>query len=899
MATQKEEILITLEFDEGDAKKRSAELNQNIKELTASQKALKKEGKEGSQQFVENAKSLRANKKELSETNKTIDNLTKANKANAGSNDQLKAQLSLLTAQYNKLSAEERDAGESGIKLNAQINEITETLKGNEEAVGDNRRSVGDYGSALEGTPFDGFVGGIKGIGAAFTANPIGLILTAIVGALALLKKAFTRSEEGSNKFAKAQAALGGIFTVFLDVLDDVAKFLVSLFENPKKAIKDFANLIKDNIVNRFEGLLELIPQLGKAVGQLFSGDFGGAAETAANAVAKVSLGVEDISGKIKGAGDAIGKFASDAAKAAAESAKLADAEGELVKQQREVELIQLESLKNAEKQRQVRDDTSRSIQERIEANKTLGNILVEQSKKELAIANEALRIEEERIRLNGETTENLDSRAEALTAIAEINERITGQQSEQLVNEVGLQQEAEDARAEAAAKRAERVQKQIEDDKLLIDLFIAQQGIKAKTFEEEIKLAEEVSEQKKEILQRELDAKIISETEYQIQVLALDQELAQKRAEAAVDNADRELQAFIESNQSKIDANEFLNDEILAQEQVRLEKEAQARRDFEQTRLDEGVINQQEYNDAINAVNAENEEANKELLAQKAEADKEQALVDAENQRAVDDLNRVNQFEQRQVDLDRAREQELANAEKTGADTQLINEKFAKFEEELEKQKNLAKLQAASSTFGNLAAIAGEQSNIGKGFAVAQTLVDTYAAAQAAYLSQAAIPVVGPALGGIAAAAAVAGGLKNVQKISGIKFAKGGVFGGKAHSEGGTKGYFDDGTQVEVEKGELFAVVNKTNTSMLNKLSSLNQHGGNGDSYFERGGTKSFLQDGGIGVANIGGSVESDNSSADQLLNAIESMPAPVVAVQDINEVQSDTKQVEARSIV
>ena len=36
----------------------------------------------------------------------------------------------------------------------------------------------------------------------------------------------------------------------------------------------NFVDLIKENIINRFEGLLELIPQLGKAINALFKGNF-------------------------------------------------------------------------------------------------------------------------------------------------------------------------------------------------------------------------------------------------------------------------------------------------------------------------------------------------------------------------------------------------------------------------------------------------------------------------------------------------------------------------------------------------------------------------------------------------------------------------------------------------
>ena len=87
----------------------------------------------------------------------------------------------------------------------------------------------------------------------------------------------------------------------------------------------------------------------------------------------------------------------------------------------------------------------------------------------------------------------------------------------------------------------------------------------------------------------------------------------------------------------------------------------------------------------------------------------------------------------------------------------------------EIEKATQAAKLDVASQTFGNLAAIFGEASGVGKAAAIAQTTIDTYAAAQAAYKSMVGIPVVGPALGAVAAAAAVAGGIANVKKITAI----------------------------------------------------------------------------------------------------------------------------------
>ena len=71
----------------------------------------------------------------------------------------------------------------------------------------------------------------------------------------------------------------------------------------------------------------------------------------------------------------------------------------------------------------------------------------------------------------------------------------------------------------------------------------------------------------------------------------------------------------------------------------------------------------------------------------------------------------------------------------------------------------------------------------------IAQTIIDTFRSATGAFQSLAGIPVVGPALGGIAAAAAVAAGLANVKKIKQQKFEGASASGGSTPSAGGQGG--------------------------------------------------------------------------------------------------------------
>ncbi len=80
------------------------------------------------------------------------------------------------------------------------------------------------------------------------------------------------------------------------------------------------------------------------------------------------------------------------------------------------------------------------------------------------------------------------------------------------------------------------------------------------------------------------------------------------------------------------------------------------------------------------------------------------------------------------------------------------------------------AALSRSADFFGNMATIAAafgkKGAGIAKAFAISETIINTYKAATGAYSALASIPFVGPALGIAAAAAAIASGLANVQKI-------------------------------------------------------------------------------------------------------------------------------------
>jgi hypothetical protein len=297
-------------------------------------------------------------------------------------------------------------------------------------------------------------------------ANPIGAVLTAIVVVVGTLGKAFLSTEEGSNKLNKGIAIVSGAFSGLMKILEPVAAFIVDGivkgFEMAGEALLFTANLFQSGL---------------RALGF----------DTAADGLNNLT---KSIQGNIKA------------------SKQLADAEAELQKQQRLSTKIQLDYQKQAEKLRQQRDDETKSVKERIAINDQLGKVLQKQLNEELKIANQALKLADMRIKLEGKSTANLDARAEALTNIADIQERISGQESEQLANLNSLRREQEAIDKERRAER-ERIAKEQFDKEFA--QAVEQAKIK-REFEEQVReqnritREEEIAEEE-EALFREVQA--------------------------------------------------------------------------------------------------------------------------------------------------------------------------------------------------------------------------------------------------------------------------------------------------------------------------------------------------------------------------------------------------------
>lgn len=137
--------------------------------------------------------------------------------------------------------------------------------------------------------------------------------------------------------------------------------------------------------------------------------------------------------------------------------------------------------------------------------------------------------------------------------------------------------------------------------------------------------------------------------------------------------------------------------------------------------------------------------------------------------------------------------------------------------------------------------------------------------------------------------------GFAQVAKIKSedSKFAKGGIIGGLPHSQGGTKFVGSDGSRFEAEKDEAMVIVNKHDTPLLSKLSSINSI--HGKPFFKDGGA--FFADGGFAARSSSQPVIDSINTSNQVIDMISSIQFPPVTVEDINAGVGRRTQVVSRA--
>jgi DNA repair exonuclease SbcCD ATPase subunit len=455
-------------------------------------------------------------------------------------------------------SAEQIDeVSKSAEGLNENLKETEKTTEKTSKAV----KKTKDTFSDLPG-PIGGVISALKDTGKAMyalVANPIGAVLAAIAATLFTLFKAFTSTNDGADRFDAAMAGLKTGLDVVMNALSVFAEALISLFENPKQALIDFANLIQENITNRFEGLIELVPALGNAISLLFKGKFSEAGQVAADAVGKVTLGVENITEKVGNAITEVSKVVGEATKAAKESAKIEAILQGIEDAERSLRVERSKQQKQMAAARLLMEDDTASFEDRIKALQQVAAGEEALAAKELVIAKQRANAIAQRNKLTSASDEALAQEAEAIARVNELEaesvmrrrkvvKSIESLNNQKVASEKAALKEIEDAQKEAK----ERTDKEFEETNKATENFYKQQQkllIEKNLSDADLKKAQQDLELK------ELEQKLQNAKDYGQATESIELDLAKKKVDISKNAADAQKKIDDETAANRVKA--------------------------------------------------------------------------------------------------------------------------------------------------------------------------------------------------------------------------------------------------------------------------------------------------------------------------------------------------------
>lgn len=442
-----------------------------------------------------------------------------------------------------KIKVNKTDADKSVKELNS---EMSKTSKISSSITGKLDSLTGGAVSKFRGMTksLKGVTGGFKLMGSAIAATGIGIFLIAITAVI----KAFKASEEGQNKFAKLMGVIGSVTGNLLDLLSDFGELVIDVFENPLESIKKFGNFIKERIINSFEGLLNLIPNLGRAFDQLLKGNIGEASKIAIDSVGQIVTGVDSITESTDKAIKKTKEFIEELEREAKIASKIAD--------------------------------------QRASADKIERGLIVER-------ANADKRIAELRSIASRSDLFSLKERRDALVEASKINEEITNKEivsaklrREAIIEENKLSKSNKDAlKAEEEAKASViRLEtKRLNLQKRLGTELASLNNQQKAAYEAELKRQQKILEEEEKARVKKAEAEAKSESERQDSIAKIREEYVKRaqdleddtealRIERRRERALQELEELQATEQQKAEVISFYNNQAF-EEKKRLEK--------------------------------------------------------------------------------------------------------------------------------------------------------------------------------------------------------------------------------------------------------------------------------------------------------------------------------------
>ena len=897
MGNAEEKILeIKVRYDKAITK--IAEYSTELDKLKAREKQLKEDVSKGRIEREKYNLMMAETKiaaKEYTESirvlNKQIQNERKEQTEMEGSLVRLRAELSNLTAAYDRLSRVEREGGE-GKELQDKINAITDELKGAEEETQRFYRNVGNYKDAiLQATeaqvPFVSilrsgvsvlrgtkeFVGGLKDELVKITVQYKAGTVTANMFSGAQKAAAITSNLlSAALKVLKLALISTGIGTIVV-----LLGSLVAWLAKTQKGTEFLSNVMS-SFGAIIDVIIDRIAKFGGAIAKFFSGDFSGAAK--------------DMKDSFSG----IGKEISNDAK---QAWALNDALQQLEKSETMLNMKRAASRSEIERLKLIADDTTKSLKERTDAATKAYDMENKLQQESIDIGRKKLANLLGQIELTGEANKLLDDMAQGAITADEVISRLGISEStvkdlkefSQVFSDVAQKEMESYTRNKETQNKINAMRKESVDKAKVVKEKELSEIRKAE--DEMLKLVKDSREKQSIEIERQfsrqiedLRVRLIEEQDLTTkarQIIALEQQkndalqqLSEEQLMKEVENRQKLISLQLESVKAGSEQEYQLKiQQLVVQRDVELRQKELT----EQMKL--AVT--EKYNKEIDdlSVQHENDTAKKQADALKLRLDNELAEAKLNG---YSELELLRMQEQQKLELKDSlrRMEEESDAEfrarQLAADQEYLDAKQAVIDKEVEMQQN--KGESLSVLAGNLSDLleqaAGDNENmaqlakilaiaevsIAQGVAIAKA-VETATRSSATWIDMLA------AIGTVVASVTTVMG-KAMKSVKSAKFAQGGKVEGPGS---GTS----DSIPAMLSNGE--SVMTAAATSMFAPLlSAFNQIGGGIP----------------INVTASSNQALGEDMLAKAVAKGMMMAPAPVVSVEEFTSVANRVKYVE-----
>jgi hypothetical protein len=423
--------IIRIEVDQTSAAKELAAVRKSISELTKERNELNKKIKEGNELTEQEIKDLGRVEKQLNEAKNNEREFTKTIQAQNNSLTQLRNRLSELTRERNDLDTSTKEGKKRFGELTDQIKKYSDNIKKAEEAGGDFRRSVGNYVKALEKAKTKA-----NSLGKALAAT--GIIKLAVI--LSSVASSFTSTNEGAEELAKLLGQIEGISKPFIQQMQKiglvVGSTLVKAFTQVGAVLQSFKNFDVFNFSESIKSIEDAIAPLSKTISE------------AGEEIEKINAGFD------------FNKAIEEGKRLGAQFAALRKNQRDLNIEQAKYERDLFKIRNNIEALKNIRDNETQSITDRIKANEELSTLEQNALKQGEQIAQRRIELIQKEINLNGGRAKSSEelvlSEIEAQKVLFEIQEDSAGRVNENITNRVALQREASEQELEVFTRLSE-----------------------------------------------------------------------------------------------------------------------------------------------------------------------------------------------------------------------------------------------------------------------------------------------------------------------------------------------------------------------------------------------------------------------------------------------------------